>query len=69
MTAKCIPLTTNSNDLAWLSLSHDAGGSNTHEADLTFLGVTPDDLDCHDPDGTDLGWMSLKFVGANSDRS
>ena len=64
MTSKCIPMTT-SNDLAWLSLLHDAGGSSTHEGEVTFLGVTPDDLGCHDPDGTDLGWISLELVETN----
>ena len=53
------------NDLGWLSLSCDAGGSSSHEREVTFLGVTPDDLDLHDPDGTDLGWISLESVESN----
>jgi hypothetical protein len=52
-------------DLGWLSLSRDAGGPNTHEQEVTFLGVTPDDFGAHDPDGTDLGWMSLEPVRLN----
>ena len=60
MTAKCIPASLAANDLGWLSLSCDAGGSSTHNGEVTFLGITPDDFGSHDPDGTDLGWISLE---------
>jgi|GEM_PF-5125868 len=65
MSTKCNHVTVTSDDLAWLSLSRDAGGISTHEGEVTFLGVTPDDLGSHDPDGTDLGWISLELVAAN----
>lgn len=65
MTTKSNHITVTANDLAWLSLSCDAGGSSTHDGEVTFLGVTPDDLGSHDPDGTDLGWISLEVSPAN----
>src|SRR5690349_20652351 len=65
MTTKSIPVTTSSNELGWLSLSCDAGGASTHSGEVTFLGVTPDDLGLHDPDGTYLGWISLELVQTN----
>ena len=52
-------------DLGWLGLSCDAGGSSTHAKEVTFLGVTPDDFGSHDLDGSDLGWMSLESVRSN----
>jgi hypothetical protein len=65
MTTKSIPVTLTSNELGWLSLSCDAGGASTHAGEVTFLGVTPDDLGSHDPDGSDLGWISLEPVQTN----
>jgi hypothetical protein len=67
MTTKCIPASVSftSDDLGWISLSCDAGGSSTHAGEVTFLGVTPEDLGQHDPDGTDLGWISLEPVQTN----
>lgn len=47
-------------DLGWLSLSEDAGGGSVHERELTYLGVTPDDIDRHDANGGDLSWISLE---------
>jgi hypothetical protein len=46
-------------DMGWLSLSDDAGGHSIHEGEVTFLGVTPDDIDSHDANGGDLSWISL----------
>ena len=46
-------------DMGWLSLSDDAGGHSIHEREVTFLGLTPDDIDAHDADGGDLSWISL----------
>jgi hypothetical protein len=62
MKTKCIPvpITSALNDLGWLSLVCDADGLSTHANELTFLGITPEDLGTHDPDGTDLAWISLE---------
>ncbi len=46
-------------DLGWLSLTLDADGHSPYERDVVCLGVTPDDLDHHDPDGGDLSWIGL----------
>lgn len=46
-------------DMGWLSLCEDAGGHSLHEGEVTFLGVTPDDIDRHDANGGDLSWISL----------
>lgn len=45
--------------LGWLSLSDDAGGHGAHAEDVTFVGLTPDDIDMHDANGGDLSWISL----------
>ena len=68
MTTTCIPVPVSAaaiDDLGWLSLSCDAGGANTHKEQVTYLGVTPDDFGSHDPDGTDLGWISLEPARLN----
>jgi hypothetical protein len=49
-------------DLGWLSLTLDADGHSLYEREVVCLGVTPDDLDLHDPDGGDLSWIGLSPV-------
>lgn len=58
-TAREFPAADASADMGWLSLSEDAGGHSLHEGEVTFLGLTPDDIDAHDADGGDLSWISL----------
>jgi len=69
MTTKTKQVTAPANDLARLSLSCHAGDSSAHDGEVTFLGVTPDDLGLHDPDGTDLGWISLELPPTNGHKS
>jgi hypothetical protein len=49
-------------DIGWLSLTSDADGHCLYEHDVICMGVTPDDLDVHDPDGGDLSWIGLSPV-------
>ncbi len=53
------------NDLGWLSLTCDADGHSPHAGEVICMGITPDDLDVHDPDGGDLSWISLGPVRPN----
>jgi hypothetical protein len=49
-------------DMAWLSLTCDADGHSPHEREVICMGVIPDDLDSHDPNGGDLSWIGLSPV-------
>ena len=53
-------------DMGWLSLTSDADGHSSFEGDVICMGVTPDDLDLHDPDGGDLSWIGLSPVKPNA---
>jgi hypothetical protein len=63
--AAAVPETAKS-DMGWLSLTSDADGPSRHEHDVLCMGIIPDDLDEHDPDGSDLSWIGLVPIEATT---